>query len=265
MKEGGTYVFVYKEHGDLEAPLILFLHGGGVSGWMWDEQIQYFTHYHCIVPDLPEHGKTGGERHFSVKGSAEQCIQLIVEKAKGKKVIVVGFSLGAQILIQMLSMKPNIADIAVINSALSRPVLSGRKLLRSTVKLSFPLIKKRWFSKLQAKTLYVGKDDFEKYYEESCHLRLDTLLRVLDENMSFEIPAGFSQVKGKILVTVGEREKVVMKKSVRDLVEVNSNCTGVMLQGMGHGAPLGMPQFFNQMVEKWISEGELLPGCQLIS
>lgn len=197
----------YNECGDLGAPLTLFLHGGGVSGWMWEEQIRYCTQYHCIVPDLPEHGKTGGERHFSIKGSAKKCIQLIEEKAKGKKVIVVGFSLGAQILIQMLSMKPDLADIAVINSALVRPVLKDRKLLRSTVKLSFPLIKKRWFSKLQAKTVYVGKDDFEKCYEESCRLRLDTLLRVLDENMSFEIPVGFSKAKGKILVTVGGKRK----------------------------------------------------------
>ncbi|MEH6890050.1 alpha/beta hydrolase [Bacillus sp. JJ864] len=46
----------YKEYGNDNAPLMLLLHGGGVSGWMWDKQVQYFSRYHCIVPDLPGHG-----------------------------------------------------------------------------------------------------------------------------------------------------------------------------------------------------------------
>ena len=54
----------YKEYGDKNASLMLFLHGGGVSGWMWDKQIQYFTHYHCIVPDLPEQGLSNDEQIF---------------------------------------------------------------------------------------------------------------------------------------------------------------------------------------------------------
>lgn len=100
---------------------MLFLHGGGVSGWMWDNQIQYFSHYHCIVPNLPEHGLNPNKMLFSIKASAEQLIQLIEEKANGKKVILIGFSLGSQVIIQMLSMKPDLVESAIINSALVRP------------------------------------------------------------------------------------------------------------------------------------------------
>ncbi|MEC1750353.1 hypothetical protein [Bacillus mojavensis] len=25
----------------------VFIHGGGVSGWMWEEQISYFQRVHC--------------------------------------------------------------------------------------------------------------------------------------------------------------------------------------------------------------------------
>ena len=38
-------------------------------------------------------------------------------------------------------------------------------------------------------------------------MKLDTLVRVLDENMSFKIPKDFRKATGKILVTVGEKEK----------------------------------------------------------
>ncbi|MDW7615966.1 alpha/beta hydrolase [Peribacillus simplex] len=74
----------YQEYGDKSAIFTC----GGVSSWIWE----YFTHYHCIVPDLPEHGLSNYEINFSIKGSAEEGIKLIEEKASGKKVILIGFS-----------------------------------------------------------------------------------------------------------------------------------------------------------------------------
>lgn len=255
----------YQEYGDKSSSLMLFLHGGGVGGWMWDKQIQYFSHYHCIVPDLPEHGSNPHETNFSIKGSAVELINLIEEKADGKKVIVVGFSLGSQVLIQMLGMKPDLIDIAIINSALVRPILHSQKWIQTTTRLLFPLVKNRCFSKLQAKTLYVSKDYFEKYYEQSCQMKSDTLVRVLGENMSFEMPEHFGNADAKILVTVGEREKAVMKKSAKDIVEANSNCMGIVISKVGHGAPLAVPELFNRMVETWISEKDLPQECKVIS
>ncbi|WP_120037429.1 alpha/beta hydrolase [Bacillus sp. PK3_68] len=255
----------YQEHGDESAPLMLFLHGGGVSGWMWDKQVQYFAHYHCIVPDLPEHGLNNHKINFSIKTSAVELIQLIEKKAGTKKVILIGFSLGSQVIIQLLSMKPDLIDFAIINSAVVRPIPYAKKLIRPTIRLSFPLIKNRWFSQLQAKPLYISKDYFEKYYEESCQMKPDTLVRVLEENTSFGIPADFKKANGKILVTVGEKEKAIMKKSAKDIVDANSHCIGIGIPNIGHGAPLAMPDFFNRMVETWINEDGLPQDCIVIS
>lgn len=247
----------YKEYGDITAPLMIFLHGGGVSGWMWDEQIQYFSAYHCIVPDLPEHGLHKSDLVFSIEGSAEGVAHLIETKALGRQVIVIGFSLGAQVLVQLLSVKSHLIDVAIINSALVRPMASMKSWISPTLKLAFPLIKYRWFAKLQAQTLYVSDDKFEKYYEESSQMRIDTLVRVMEENMSFAIPAGFQEAKAKILVTVGEKEKSMMKKSAKDLVEANAFCKGVILSDIGHGVPMAEPKFFNQLIEAWIHNKQL--------
>lgn len=247
----------YKEYGDADGDLMLFLHGGGVSGWMWDNQIQHFTHFHCVVPDLPQQGLSKQEKDFSIKNSAEQLIELIHTKANGKKVIVIGFSLGAQITIQLLSMQPNLVDIAIINSALVRPMPSMKKWIRPSVKLTFPFIRNRVFSKLQAKTLYIDDEYFETYYNESSQMKLDTLVQILEENMMFSIPESFKQASGKILVTVGEKEKAIMKKSAGDIVKSNSNCSKYIIPAMGHGAPLAKPDFFNRMVEDWINKGSI--------
>lgn len=93
-------------------------------------------------------------------------------------------------------MKPDLINYAIINSALVRPISFAKKLIRPSIRLTFPLIKNKSFSKVQAKTLYVHKDYFEKYYKESCQMKSDTLVRILEENMSCEIPDHFKKAKG---------------------------------------------------------------------
>lgn len=247
----------YQEYGDKNDSLMVFLHGGGVSSWMWDKQIQYFSHYHCMTIDLPEQGASKCTENFSIQLSADIINELIEKKANGKEVIVIGFSLGAQVTIQMLSINPNLIDYAFINSALVRPNSFLRKMIRPSIKLTFPLVKNRSFAKLQAKTLYVDNESFDTYYKESSQMKSDTLIRILEENMSFEIPNNFNNAKGKILVTVGEKEKAVMKKSAIDIVSSNANCIGIVIPNVGHGISLMNPNFFNQMIEKWIQEGAL--------
>lgn len=248
----------YQEYGDKNAPLMVFLHGGGVSSWMWDKQIQYFSHYHCMTIDLPEQGASKNTENFSIQSSAEKVNELIDKKAKDKQVIVIGFSLGAQVTIQILSINPKLIDYAFINSALVRPNSFLRKMIRPSIQLTFPLVKNRSFAKLQAKTLYVDNEYFDTYYKESSEMKSDTLIRIVEENMSFEIPNNFNKAKGKILVTVGEKEKAIMKKSAKDIVTSNSNCIGIIIPNVGHGISLMNPNFFNQMIEKWIQEGALV-------
>lgn len=169
----------YKESGDIEGTLLIFLRGGGVSSWMWEHQLHYFTDYHCIAPDLPGHGQSIAA-DFSIWNTAKEVIQLIEEKGADKKVILIGFSLGSQVVIQILSMRPKLADAAMINSALVRPMPLLRLLIKPTIRLTYPLIKNKWFSKQQAKTLYIEEDKFNTYYQESIRMEADTLMRVMD-------------------------------------------------------------------------------------
>ncbi|WP_340025245.1 alpha/beta hydrolase [Paenibacillus sp. FSL K6-1096] len=254
-----------QEYGDRDGDcLMVFLHGGGVSGWMWDKQVAAFASYHCLVPDLPGHGFSREDQEFTIRSSAEELLTVIEERAQGRKVVVTGFSLGAQVLVQMLGLRPELIHYAVINSALVRPIPSANWLIGPTVRLSFPLIKYRWFARLQAKTLYLGEEYLERYVEESRQMELKMLIRVLEENMSFRIPAGFSETAGKILVTVGEQEKSVMKQSARDLVAANPRSTGVVIPRIGHGVPLAKPELFNELVEAWMQGGELPGECRRI-
>ncbi|WP_438349895.1 alpha/beta fold hydrolase [Paenibacillus sp. FA6] len=246
----------YKESGNTEASLIVFLHGGGVSGWMWEKQIEYFNDYHCLVPDLPGHGLSSST-DFSINDCAEEILSLILTKVQGKKVILIGFSLGAQVAIKILSMNPDIVDYSILNSALVRPIPLANKIIKPTIRLTYRLTKNRTFSKIQAKQLYIGKQMFETYYKETYNMNLNTLIKILEENMSFSIPKDFSMSKSKILITVGEKEKKIMKKSVLDILDKTSNGKGIIIQKVGHGVSLAQPELFNKIVDAWINDKEL--------
>lgn len=254
----------YKEYGNMEGPLMLFIHGGGVGGWMWDKQVEYFTDYHCIVPDLPEQGQRHSRQPFSIQYSAQKLIGLLEQKGKGKKIIAIGFSLGAQIIIQMLSMKPDLIDYAVINSASVRPVPFVKLFIKPSIQMTFPLIKNKRFSRMQAKALYIDNEQFETYYEQSVNMKSDSLTRILKESLSYRLPAGFAKANSRILVTAGSKERSTMLKSVHEIVQSNPNCTGIVLEGVGHGVTLANPSMFNQLVENWLSSGTLSDKLQRI-
>lgn len=244
----------YEQYGDKTRPLLLFLHGGGVSSWMWHQQLHYFTDYYCVTVDLPEHGLQASTEKFSIKHSAYMIGELIEKLANEKSVTVIGFSLGAQVLVQLLSDRPNVIDFAMINSALVTPTPYMNKLIRPVIALTYPLIKNRTFSKLQATTLFIGEDYFEKYYNESCQMKQQTLVRIMKENLSFALPETFSEAKVKILVTVGEKERKMMKKSATTLTNHHQQCTAILIDGVGHGAPLENPNLFNRILERWLKE-----------
>ncbi|QEY19408.1 alpha/beta hydrolase [Psychrobacillus sp. AK 1817] len=258
-------VLYYKEFGQENDEIILFLHGGGVAGWMWDKQVQYFKeNYHCIVPDLPGHGQDNESEFVSIEDCAFQLIHLLQEQHEDKKKIVVGFSLGAQIAIQMLCINKNLINCAMINSALVRKIPLGKQMVKPSLKLTYPFIKSRSFSKLQAKTLYIGEDRFEQYFKESNQMSLNTLTRVLEENMSFHIPFEYSNVKTRLFITVGDKEKKVMKNSAGDLLNKHDCANAITISGIGHGIPLAAPEFFNDILENWLKGGNVLTNTEEI-
>lgn len=257
-------MLAYQEYGNKNGPMMVFLHGGGVSSWMWEDQVHYFNHYHCITVDLPECGNNKNIGPFSIHSSAKEVNQLVKDKANGKTVIIVGFSLGAQVAIELLCMEPTFYPYAVINSALVRPNVFYKKMIKPSIKLTFPLVKNKYFARLQAKILYIDDRFFEKYYFETTEMKSDTLIRILEENLSFQLPEHFQKVKTKILVTVGEKENGMMKKSAKDLILANNNCTGIVFLNIGHGAPLANPKLFNQTIDDWLQDGTILNDARVI-
>lgn len=244
----------YKEFGQEHATALVFIHGGGVGGWMWDGQTEYFaSKYHCIVVDMIDYDNQEAGAHFTIASAADQIIALLDSIAKNKQKIVVGFSLGAQVLVAMLAKKPNLINYAMINSALVKPLPFARELV-SSMSFMLPLVKLRVFSDLQAKTLYVNSKHLDIYYKENRQMSKATFVDIMSENMSFRIPESFKNTSSNMLVTVGKKERKTMIDSAKSIVNANSNARLVVIENAGHGLPLADPVRFNTMLEEWLTQ-----------
>lgn len=251
-----------QEFNSAQSISVVFIHGGGVGGWMWDKQVKGCDDFHCIIPDLPGHGGSRAIQHFSIKECAHQIAKLIKNLGHGGKAHVVGHSIGAQILVQLLADSPDVLSSAVINSALVRPIGGMSGLIRPSVKLTVPLAQQKWFAKLQAKSLSVPEEYFPRYYDESKSITAVILEQLLMENATFELPDGLKENNIPILVLVGQKERKIMINSAKDLVSIIPNSRGYVVQGVGHGFNFDNPLLYNNILRGWFIDRQF-PTDQL--
>lgn len=254
---GGLTLYI-EEKGTPNGDIILFLHGGGVGGWMWNKQVHYFSDFNCLIPDLPCHGKSFEEQHLSIDNCTDELIKLIKKKKKNKQVYVIAFSLGAQITVNLISKNPDIINKAIIVSALVCPMKNTKKMIKFMVPMVMGLLKSKYFQKFQSNLLYIDDEYFEEHFSSLQLLTSNALIDMYEENMSFQIPKSFTNANVKIMVLVGEREQGVMIKSARNLVKSNKNAEGFKIPKVGHGFSLADPNKFNKVVETWLKFDEIL-------
>ncbi|WP_449443643.1 alpha/beta fold hydrolase [Ureibacillus acetophenoni] len=235
-------------YGDTKKPCLLFLHGGGVGGWMWEEQIQYFKKdYFILVPELPL-----TDPHFSIQQTALELNEQMREFYGNHKVTLVGFSIGAQISLAMVGNSPSQYNAAMINSALAIPIQN--KVMDSTLKYSYPLTRSRMFAKLQAKSMAFPKRHFNTYYEQSLEFTKEAFLNMMKENMSFQVPKTFFETKIPILFTIGSKEQKIVRQSFEILNTNTENSRSYIFENVGHNAPFIAANEFNRVLEKWLEE-----------
>ncbi|MBU3155268.1 alpha/beta fold hydrolase [Clostridium estertheticum] len=211
---------IFKEFGNKSMPVIIFLHGGGLSWWSWKPQIEVLQKkYYVVTPIIDGQGDAFDTPFVSIKKSGEQVIKYIKDNCNGKVFAICGLSIGAQITVEILSREKDITDNAVIESALVYPMKLACSLTVPMYNICYGLLKKRWFAKLQAKSLNVPDNLFETYYEESSKITKESLINITKSNGNYPMPLTLCNTKAKVLILVGEKELSIMKKSASLLHE----------------------------------------------
>ncbi|WP_153721641.1 alpha/beta fold hydrolase [Sporosarcina cascadiensis] len=243
---------IYEEYGNTAGEILLFIHGGGVDAWMWQQQIPYFSEdFHILVPTLQGHGARSGDSGFSIRENAEEMLALLAQKDFGKPIHLAGFSIGAQVCLEMIHLAPDFFHSAMINSALVKPMKYAVPFIKPMIRLTYPLIQSRQFARIQARQLYVNGEYFESYYATSKKMKSGTLTEMLQENLAYSLPENLAGSTTRLLATVGTKET----RQVKDSAALLSRLPGsqsILISDMGHGFPVAQPDAFNRLLSRWL-------------
>ena len=262
---------IYQSSGNDEAKTILFLHGGGVAGWMWDPVVARLQDFHCLVPDMPEHGLSMDTRPFTMELAANQAAELVRERARGGKAVVVGLSEGAQVAVQMLATAPEVIERAVVSSAVLLPLpgygwLSSPRLLSWMFRMSIPPFRKNeWWMRLNMKYSAAIPDGYFPQYRANFQIITESqFVNLLIANQQFRMPGNLGKVTVPTLVVAGKHEYTVMKESVRQLAAALPNAQAKLIDlGEGssmrleHNWAMNAPDQFAQTVRNFIIGDDL--------
>jgi len=206
---------IFKEFGTKSKPVLILLHGGGLSWWSFTPHIEALKDdYFIIAPIIDGHGEDWNNTFLSIEHSAEQIIKYINENYNGRVHSICGLSIGAQILVEILAKEPDITKYAVIESALLFP-LKSISLFVPTYNILYGLSKKKWFAKIQAKNLNIPDELFEHYYNDSCLMTKESFINLVKSNGNYLVPSSICNTNANVLILVGEYELPVMKKSAK--------------------------------------------------
>lgn len=232
----GDKCMIFKEYGDRHLPTVILLHGGGLSEWSLKEIIESFKgQYHMVTPIIDGHGESGEDDFISIEDSSKKLLKYIDSNFNGKVFALGGLSIGAQIVIETLGNRLDIAENIIIESGLIYPIKGTKILTIPMISMSYWLIKYRWFSKIQSKSLFVPNELFEQYYNDSLRISKLSLINMITSNGTYELKEKTLNTSAKVLIIVGENEANIMKKSAIELNNRISNSKLYIASKMGHG------------------------------
>lgn len=245
--------------GPPDAPRVLLLHGGGLSGWSWGEQRPALRGCRVLIPDLPGHGGSPGPLRLHT--AALQLAELLEQEGGAAR--VVGLSIGSQLALTLLAQSPELLVGALLSGTLALPIPGGAflsgwpnaLLARAMwpVRTAWPLLE------ANRRELEVPARHARALADDTRHLSRETYLDVMRENMAFRPDPALARCPVPVTLLVGRREAGVLTRSARALTRLLPLARAYSVPGVNHLWPLSHPERFNMVLRAWL-QGEALPG-----
>lgn len=242
------------EYGKENSEVIVLLHGGGLSWWNYRDEADLLKEsYHVVLPVLDGHADSDTP-FTTIENNARELISYIDENFNGTVLAIGGLSLGGQILIEMLSQRRDICKYAVIESALAVPMPLTVALIAPTFGISYGLIKKKWFSKIQFKSLNIQAKLYEDYYRDTCKIQKSEMIRFLKSNSSYVVKSDLAYTTANVTILVGGKEQKIMRQSAEILHTTIPDSKMQILNRYYHGElSLNHPDEYVKLLTRLVS------------
>ena len=244
------------EAGPAAAAAIVFLHGGGLSGRMWQPQFERLQEYRCIAPDLPQHGCSAEIGPFTLADATRRVAELIQSRVPSGRAQVVGLSIGGAVGLSLLRDYPACVDRLMV-SGTAAGLGRGLAAISRASTVAFRLVGTERLIDASAKSFGIPPRCVPMFRED---LRLTS-------NAAFmrQMIAALQALKlppcaiSPTLVVVGERETWTARRAASQLIRRIEAARGFQVPKVGHVWNLEAPDLFTATVRAWIEDRPLPP------
>ena len=243
------------EYGKENREVVMLLHGGGLSWWNYRAEAELLCgRFHVVLPILDGHADSD-EDFVTIEENAARIISHIDRAYGGSVLLIGGLSLGAQILVEMLSQRNGICRNAIVESASLIPSPMTNALIGPTFSSSYGLIGKEWFAKLQFRSLHIREDLFGDYFRDTAKISKRNMIAFLKANTAYAPKKNLRGCRARVRIAVGGKEQDKMLRSAQLLHELLPGSTLEVKEGLFHGEySLNRPEQYVAEVVEMIGE-----------
>ena len=252
----------YWSAGDIDAPLVVFLHGATLDHRAWRPQIDALQHrFRVVAPDLRGHGASTGPFSFA---AAVNDVLALLERQACQRAVLVGLSLGGNIAQEVLRRRPDLVHALVAadttsNTAARHPLAgaSAAAMLRAQAVWAGDGFARQ---AAQATAIdprvqqYVLEANANRSNQETIGILtalLDTALRP-DENYRLPVPA---------LLVHGEFDPIGdIASTMRAWSRREPLAQYAVVPRAGHASNLDNPAAFTELLTTFLDELALTPA-----
>ncbi len=241
----------YEKYGDELNPIILCLHGEG-NVHCFSKQCEHLSRNYCvIVPHLPGYGRNEVKTFTTVEALTE-LVEFI--PSLGKKVTLVGFSLGAQLAYVMACKAPQLFNgVIMISPWLLKDPADVEKAMKQASD-NEKLSKNKLLVGFNALAMGLDKGEREENAEFAQNVSMTTILNSIDNGIKFEDFPSYNSVEIPMLALCGIKEGLEIRKTVRTLSMQNPRCAYDMWDGAAHNIPFKSASRLNKVVDEFVEK-----------
>lgn len=233
-----------EEYGKDNKSVIVMLHGANFVH-CFGRQYSLAEKYHVVVPHIMGFGNEA-ERAFD----AEICIQELAAYIRSfeNKVLLTGFSLGAQLAFKLISEHPELFYAAIIVSPwLNKEEPELSEVLRMNEK-QFYSLKKKWLCNIIGMMNGLPLVQRKEFVRQMQQVKIETITNSVDNGITFDSVPGFENVDFSVIALAGGKEQQSVLDSVKRMAETNNNCRYEIWEKAAHNIPPVFSTRFNKLI-----------------
>ncbi|MBQ8780472.1 MAG: alpha/beta hydrolase [Oscillospiraceae bacterium] len=239
---------ITEELGKGNEKTIVMLHGANFVH-TFGMQYRLADSYHIIVPHIMGYGN-----HTDKIFDTDSCINELAEFISGlnKKVLLVGFSLGAQLAFRLVSEHPELFTGAVI---VSPWLIKEEPMLSEVMKMNekqFASFKKRWLCNIIGMMNGLPSAQRKEFVEQMQKVSIKTVHNSVNNGITFDT-VSFADVSIPVIALAGAKEQKEVTDSVKKMAELNDNCRFEIWDKAAHNIPVLFSKRFNELLCSMLS------------